>query len=198
MADIRIERLSGADLIRLLPDLARLRITVFRDFPYLYEGSQAYEEKYVRTYAENEGSVVVAAFDGDKVVGASTGVPLIREPDSVQAPFVERGMDPASVFYFGESVLLKSHRGHGIGVRFFEEREAHARALGGFERTCFCGVVRPADHPRRPPDYVPLNDFWRKRGYRPMEGFIGHITWKDLDEAEASPKPMQFWTKEIA
>ncbi len=39
------------------------------------------------------------------------------------------GYDPAEVFYLGESVLLSEYCGRGIGVRFFEQREAHARAL---------------------------------------------------------------------
>ncbi|MFM8342036.1 MAG: GNAT family N-acetyltransferase, partial [Methylomonas sp.] len=33
--DIRIERLSGNALVKYIPELARLRIEVFRDFPYL-------------------------------------------------------------------------------------------------------------------------------------------------------------------
>jgi len=36
--DIRIKRYSGAALQQYIPELARLRIEVFRDFPYLYDG----------------------------------------------------------------------------------------------------------------------------------------------------------------
>jgi len=43
--DIRIERRSGVDLIPYIADLARLRIQVFRDFPYLYDGDLGYEKK---------------------------------------------------------------------------------------------------------------------------------------------------------
>ena len=39
---LRIERLSGDALLQYLPELARLRITVFRAFPYLYDGDMAY------------------------------------------------------------------------------------------------------------------------------------------------------------
>ena len=45
MADVRIETLQGR---ALLPVPARLRITVFRDFPYLYEGDDAYEAGHLR------------------------------------------------------------------------------------------------------------------------------------------------------
>ena len=82
------------------------------------------------------------------------------------------GFDVASIFYCGESVLEPAYRGHGIGHRFFDLREAHARALGGFRSITFCAVVRPPDHPQRPAEYRPLDAFWRKRGYAPVDGLI--------------------------
>jgi len=42
--NIRIERRSGPALLPYIPELARLRIEVFRDFPYLYDGSLDYEK----------------------------------------------------------------------------------------------------------------------------------------------------------
>ena len=195
---VRIERLTGERLRDLLPELARLRITVFRAFPYLYDGSLDYEQRYLRTYAEAADSVIVGAFDGETVVGASTGLPLAHEPAALTRPFVAHGFDVARVFYFGESVLLPAYRGHGIGVGFFREREAHVRSLGRFGHVAFCGVVRPPGHPRRPADYVPLDEFWRKRGFAPVDGMAGSISWRDLDEAEETAKPMQFWIKRLA
>ena len=46
---VEVKALSGDDLQAALPDLARLRIAVFRAFPYLYEGSEAYEQDYMRS-----------------------------------------------------------------------------------------------------------------------------------------------------
>lgn len=197
MSEVCIERLTGERLEALLPDLARLRITVFRAFPYLYDGSLDYEERYLQTYVRTPDSVIVGAFDGDRVVGASTGLPLAVETASLTETFAAHGFDVAKVFYFGESVLLSDYRSHGIGVAFFREREAHARTLDRFEWAAFCGVVRPPDHPRRPADFVPLDAFWRKRGFAPVPGMVGSLTWRDLDEAAESAKPMQFWVKEL-
>ena len=197
MSGVRVERLTGARLQALLPDLARLRITVFRAFPYLYDGSLDYEERYLQTYVRAEDSVLVGAFDGDRVIGASTGLPLAHEPPSLTDTFTAHGFEVAKVFYFGESVLLPDYRGHGVGVAFFREREAHARTLGRFAFASFCGVVRPPEHPRRPPDYVPLDAFWHKRGFAPVPGMVGSLTWRDLDAAEETAKPMQFWVKAL-
>jgi len=195
MSSITYRRASGAELDRYLGDLARLRIAVFRDYPYLYDGSLDYEHDYLRTYASVPGSVVVLALDGERVVGAATGLPLISETPEVQGPFLALGYDPAQVFYFGESVLLSQYRGHGVGVRFFLEREAHARAVGPFQWTCFCAVERPADHPRRPSDHVPLDAFWSKRGYRKHPELRTHFSWKEIDEPAESEKEMVFWLK---
>jgi hypothetical protein len=104
--NIQITPVSGADLHDAIPDLAALRIRVFRDYPYLYDGDADYEAKYLATYARARGSVVVLARDGGCIVGASTALPLVEETEEVQAPFTAAGYDPARVFYLGESVLL--------------------------------------------------------------------------------------------
>jgi GNAT superfamily N-acetyltransferase len=194
---LRLECLSGDKLIAYIPVLAALRIQVFRDFPYLYDGDLAYEQAYLQTYIEAPDSVIVLAFDGDKVVGASTGLPLEYETDEVKQPFIHAGYDVDKVFYCGESVLISTYRGQGVGVAFFEHREAHARAIGGFEYSCFCGVQRPENHPARPMDFVPLDNFWRKRGYDKHPELNTRFSWKELDEINESLKPMTFWMKHL-
>ncbi|MFI3184559.1 MAG: GNAT family N-acetyltransferase [Methylococcaceae bacterium] len=194
-SNIRVERCSGAALEQFIPELARLRIQVFRDFPYLYDGDIDYEKKYLQTYIDCPESVIVIAFDGDKVVGASTAIPMKQETEELKKPFLERGYNLEEVFYCSESVLDKRYRGLGIGVRFFEHREAHAKDLGGFNVICFCCVERPADHPRRPGGYVSLDQFWIKRGYVKHPELTTTYTWKDLDDENETPKPMTFWLK---
>ena len=193
--DIRIERCSGAALEQYIPELARLRIEVFRDFPYLYDGDYDYEKKYLQTYIDTPESVIVLAFDGDKVVGASTALPMKYETAPLKQPFIEHGYNLDDVFYCSESVLNTDYRGLGLGVRFFEQREAHAADLGGFKFITFCCVERPLDHPRRPADYVPLDTFWNKRGYFKHPELKTTYTWKDLDDVEETNKPMTFWLK---
>jgi GNAT superfamily N-acetyltransferase len=192
MSEIRIERLAGEALDRHLPELARLRIEVFRYFPYLYEGSQDYERRYLETYAATPGSIIVGAFDGDRLAGAATALPMKGEPLEITEPLAEDGYDIEKLFYFGESVLEKSYRGRGIGVAFFREREAHARSFGAYTHAAFCGVIRPPGHPLRPKDHVPLDAFWQRRGFRRLEGVIGTISWQDIDEPRERAKPMQF------
>ena len=194
---LEVRSLTGPELVAALPALARLRMIVFRDWPYLYDGSLAYEEDYLSKFAAAEGAVCIAAYDGAEIVGASTAQPMVETDPEFIEPFEQAGYDIASVFYCGESVLLASHRGHGLGHAFFDGREAHARRLGGFTYSTFCRVVRPDDHPLKPKDYRPLDGFWRKRGYAPVEGLVATYEWKDVDQPEPTPKAMQFWVKRL-
>jgi GNAT superfamily N-acetyltransferase len=194
---IRVAALTGEELAAGIAAVARLRIAVFRHWPYLYDGTMDYESGYLSTFAEAEGAIIVAAYDGDAIVGCATAAPLAEVDDAFSAPFRDRGREIARIFYCGESVLLPAYRGRGLGHAFFERREAQARSLGGFTHSTFCSVVRPPDHPLRPKTYVPLDAFWHKRGYRQAEGLITHFTWKDIDQAVETAKPMQFWMKAL-
>jgi GNAT superfamily N-acetyltransferase len=193
---LRVAPVTGAALEVALPTLARLRIAVFRDWPYLYEGDLAYEEAYLRPYRDSPGAVVVGAWNGDTLVGAATGSPLEDHAGEFGAPFEAAGHDLTTVFYCAESVLLPRYRGQGVGHAFFDAREAHARALGR-RWCCFCAVVRPAEHPARPVGYRPLDAFWRKRGYAPLPGVLAQLGWRDIGAAEETAKPLQFWLRAL-
>lgn len=188
--------LTGAALAAALDDLAALRIAVFRDWPYLYEGGDpAYERDYVAAYARSERAVIVGAYADGRLVGAATAAPMADHAEEFAEPFAARGVDLSRIYYFGESVLLPEWRGQGIGHAFFDHREAAARAHG-FATTCFCAVTRPPDHPLKPADYRPLDPFWRKRGYAPVEGLVCTFAWADVgDGGVESDHPMQFWMR---
>jgi len=193
---LRFESLTGASIAPVIEGVAALRIAVFREWPYLYEGDLAYERSYLRAYQDSARAVVVAAWDGATLVGASTGLPLAEADGEFAAAFAGSPLDMAAIFYCAESVLLPAYRGQGAGHRFFDLREGHARAHG-FTHTAFCSVIRPDDHPARPAQYRPLDGFWRARGYAPCPGIVAQFTWRDLGESTDSPKPLQFWSRAL-
>jgi GNAT superfamily N-acetyltransferase len=194
---LRIELVTGEALQQALPALARLRIEVFREWPYLYEGTLDYEANYIERFARLRGGVIVVASDAGEPVGAATAAPMQGQNADVAAPFVERSYDLSKLFYFGESVLKRSYRGRGIGHKFFDEREAVARATPGVVEATFSGVVRSPGDPRRDPNYRPLDTFWTKRGYAPVEGLVGYYSWTDIGDKEQTRKPMQFWMRKL-
>ncbi len=192
---IQVRRLAGEALGAALEDVAQLRIEVFRAFPYLYDGDTAYERTYLQTYRDSADAILVGAFDGTRLVGASTGTPMEDHAEFAEA-FERHDIALKQIFYCAESVLLPEYRGQGLGHVFFDLREAHARALQR-QYSAFCGVIRPKDHPLRPGDYAPLDPFWRKRGYNPVEGTVAHYRWKDLNQETETDHALQVWMRRL-
>jgi GNAT superfamily N-acetyltransferase len=195
---IEVRRFSGADIGPWLPAVAELRMRVFRDFPYLYEGDPDYEQSYLSAYAESPRCVFVLAMDGGRVVGASTGLPLADDAEAFQVPFRAAGIPVGSVFYFGESVLLSEYRGQGIGHRFFDQREAHAASFADYRLTAFAAVQREPDDPRRPPGHRDNDVLWRKRGYTPRPDLCMRLAWRERGSQHEIEHGLMYWLRALA
>ena len=192
---LRIETLTGPALDAALEDLACLRIAVFREWPYLYDGDLENEARYLRSYRDAPRAALVAARDGERIVGAATGMPLEDHADAAQLRG-DLGVPHEAVFYCAESVLLPEFRGRGVGHAFFDRREEHARALGR-AHSAFLSVIRPDDHPAWPEGYRPLDGFWRGRGYAPVPDVEGRFEWTDVGRAEPSAHRLRLWMKAL-
>jgi len=194
---LELKQVTGLNIKKYLDQIGELRIQIFREFPYLYDGNKEYEKEYLQKYLETDDSLALLLFDGNNLVGCSTGIPLEDESSAFRDPFLKAGIDPQKVFYCGESVLRKEYRGLGIYKHFFTEREKHARNLGRFDLITFCAVVRPNNHPLKPDNYEPLDPVWEKYGYRKQPSIKAMFPWKDLNEPDESEKEMIFWTKPL-
>ncbi len=195
--DLTFVTKKGSEIETVFDDLAALRISVFRDYPYLYDGTVEHEKEYLKIYSRSDRSLLFAVYDQGKMVGATTCIPLDDETPDVKKPFQEAGFDLNTIFYFGESILLSSYRGLGLGHRFFEERESHAASFGNFKSTCFCSVDRGNSHPSKPDDYRANDVFWIKRGYVENTSLQATMEWLDVNETAVSQKRMIFWTKNL-
>lgn len=192
---LKFLHLTGAEISKYKTEIADLRIEVFRDFPYLYEGDFAYEEKYLKVYENSPNSLITLVIDGSKAVGATTALPLSHENEYIKEPFSKLGMSLEDIFYFGESVLKKDYRGFGIGKQFFQFREEHMKSFRKYRTTCFCAVNRSETHPLKPKNYAPLDTFWTSLGYRKEPRLISSFSWKDIGDNNETIKPMTYWIK---
>jgi GNAT superfamily N-acetyltransferase len=198
MSEVRLQALRGRELLPYLDALGELRIAVFREYPYLYDGSMQYERDYLRSYAECSRSLVVMAWDGEVAIGATTCMPLEDEGAEFKKPFLHAAeYDLSRICYFGESILLPPYRGQGIGKAFMQHRLAHAQSLGA-GWAAFCAVDRPTDHPQRPPAYRPLDAFWQSQGFVKHPELQTTFTWKEIHEPAESPKTLTFWLKPLS
>ncbi|AWB07056.1 N-acetyltransferase (plasmid) [Azospirillum humicireducens] len=195
--EMRIERLTAAALADRLEELAVLRLAVLGEFPFLYSGSAAYEERYLSDLGNLSGGLILAAFERDRMIAAATGAPLDRELDALRDPFTHAGLDPRSIFYFGEVVVLPSHRGQGVGTALLEIGESHVRQADRFATSAFGEIVRSTDHPRRPKTYRMPDAAWRRLGYRLVPDIGGALSWCDAGDREETAKPLRFWIKSL-
>jgi GNAT superfamily N-acetyltransferase len=186
--------LRNTEIIPHLETLGRLRLQVFREFPYLYDGTIEDEQDYLRTYALAPSSLIALAFVGDEAIGATTCVRLSEAEGAFRQCFDEAGIPAESICYFGESVLLPSFRGRGIGKAFCQKRLEHAKALG-CTTAAFCAVDREENHPLRPEGYRPLDEFWRSQGFMKYPELKAEFTWKEVCEDSETPKTLTFWLK---
>lgn len=196
MGDIRYQALRGSAIREQLHALAALRLGVFHDWPYLYDGTLDYERHYLETYARCADSLAVLAWDNEQCVGATTALPLRDAESAMRAPIEQAGLDANATLYFGESLVLASHRGRGIGVAFFEQREAHARALG-LTLCTFCAVDRPALHPLKPANYIGNDAFWARRGYLRHPELSCSFEWLDRGASAPTMHTLTYWLRTL-
>lgn len=194
--ELKIIRISGAEIQPHITDVARLRLQILQQFPYLYDGEQTKEEQYLQTFADCAHAVFVLAQDQQNIVGASIGIPLQNSLPDIQKPFIDNNYDIKDLFYFGESVLESRYRSRGIYRRFYQEREAFART-NKYGLATFCEVERQASHPQKPRDYVAMNDFWLRLGYQKHSELMSTLNWKEMQNSEQSAKTMLFWLKNL-
>jgi len=194
--EIEFSTVTGPAMRMHLDEIAALRIEVFREWPYLYEGTVDYERDYLLHYARCPSGVAVLAHSRGKVVGASTALPLAAAAKEFQEPFGGSKYHVDEVFYFGESVLRETFRGQSVGRKFFIERERVAREQG-FCFCAFCAVDRDLRDPRRPQGYRDLANFWDSLGYEKQENLRARLKWQEIDKDEETVNTLTFWLKMI-
>ncbi len=187
--------LSGEAVRPVLPEVAQLRIKVFYEYPYLYEGSAEYELHYLERYAESPSSILVLAKNlQGAVIGASTGNAMENEMGEVAKPFVEAGYDVNEFYYFAESVLLPEYRGMGIGKEFMRERLEKARQMNK-KYAAFCSVVREGH--KAPENYNSPEPLWKKQGFVKHPELVSYFSWKDIGNQSETKKPLVYWIKPL-
>lgn len=197
MTDIHVRSFTGSGIKPYLHSIAKLRMEVFREYPYFEETDLDQETQYLRKLCSSKESIGVLIFDNNTLVGVSLGYPLTIEEPSLLLPFKECNLDIESYFFFGDSALLSNYRGRGIGHHFFDARETHVVHQKKFKHICFCVPDCPETDSRKPKDSISLLDFWRKRGYIQHPEMKCYLSWKAIDEEHPTEKKMNFWFKEL-
>ena len=189
-----IRELNGHEIIAHLDQLADLRLGIFREYPYLYDGNRDGERRYLGSYAGK--GLVLLALDTEQVAGAITGMSLADETPALVAPFHAAGLAPQEYFYIGELLLYAPYRKHGTGSLLLTRLEQLVEERTSCRHYCFATVVRPANHPEKPVDFVSIERFSHRHGYRLLPGVSARIAWQEID-GQTTTKRLDFWQKEV-
>tara|TARA_R110002110_G_scaffold415856_3_gene658448 strand:- start:25139 stop:25726 length:588 start_codon:yes stop_codon:yes gene_type:complete len=195
MNSLIITRVKGKEAHEHLHNLAALRIEIFKEYPYLYQGDLDYELTYLKTYLNSLETNIVLVKDEDKIIGYSTAIPLIFESAACQKPFIENNFALEKYFYLGESILLPEYRNRGVYRKFFEEREMAAKEYG-CSITTFCAIHREKNDVRRPKEYSSLNPVWQYFGYKKNKLWT-EFSWVEIGQKDETINRMLFWEKKI-
>lgn len=197
MTDIHVRSFTGSNLKPYLHPIAKLRTEVFKEYPYFEEPDLEHETEHLRKIFLYKETIGVLIFDNTTLIGVSLGCPLAIEETAIQRPFLERRIAVDSYYFFGDSTLLKNYRSRGIGHHFYDAREIHVAQYKKFKHICFCVPDCSELDTDRPKGYIPLTDFWRKRGYIHHPEIKCTLSWKKLNETHPSNIPMSFWIRPL-
>ena len=188
--------LTGTAIADARDEVATLRIEIFREYPYLYQGHREDERKYLGTYAATPDACVILAYDGDAVIGAVAGMPLIHEDAQMLDAFAGTAFPLNEAYYVGELLFLPAYRNGGLGQKLLARLESHVGSLGRYFTLTCATVERPDDHPLRPRDYIPMTRFLARTGFSRLSEVTTSFTWREIDGVKRDHL-MQFWSKPI-
>lgn len=192
--NVTFKAYRGAEITKIIEPLGDLRINVFREYPYLYDGNVIDEQKYLNRYINIKDSLILMAFEDNQIIGATTATPLVEELADFRTPYQDAGIDIAKTFYFGEAMLYPAYRGMGIYKTFMRERMQAATQYGATICT-FLAVKRPDDHPLKPNHYQDLKPIWHHYGFVEHPEIQPSYQWKDIDQSQETKKPFTAWLK---
>lgn len=175
--NIDIQIYHGENLPNELGILGEFRLRFFKDFPYLYVGTEEEEQKHLSEYAALPSVRLLIARDKDdheKVAGVAIGTMLSDETEilhQIGKPLQNLRIEPHRCFYFGEMILPHEFRNKGIGKEMLNVLKGAGREQGA-DRFGFLAVARAADDVRRPAGLVDSEQVFHKFGFVKTDVFV--------------------------
>lgn len=185
--------IEGIRIAPYIEDIGRLRIKVFREYPYLYDGELKIEQSYLTLFAHSKEGLAVIALEDDRIVGAITGAPVEDTLKQTIRMFKEKQIPTQDLFYMGDIVVLKDYQGKGIGSRLYKAFEQLVRKKGKFKRITLCEVERE----NKPAGVRGATGFFKMLGYVKDPTLVTHQSWKDIGDIKETQKPVVFSLKEL-
>ena len=163
-----IKLLTKEEVKPLLPFVATLRINIFREYPYLYDGNLKEEMDDLEQCAQVPHNALAIAYHKETPIGFLYGIPLIEFKSHFENPvvdlFKDKNLAPETCYYFADVIILPEHRGNGLTKKLFDTLEIYAQEQG----YCSASFITESHdiHPLKPVDYKPLEPLWKYLQYK--------------------------------
>jgi ribosomal protein S18 acetylase RimI-like enzyme len=194
---MKIEVIKGIETKKYIDAIAKLRMTNFRDYPYSYEGDMALEKKYLSMYQNSKDSFFIIAKDGDKVIGAITGMPLHESADDCTEVYLEKNIPTIGIYYVGEIIVLNEYRDQGLGHKMWTEFENQVRALKHYKQLAIRELEAPEKDPNKPKNYIPIDDFLKDIGFVRHPEIVSYSKWKEVGADKETKHALVNWLKTL-
>ena len=191
---MEIEIFGGEKIKDVIDELGNFRITIFKEYLYLYDGNLDYERKYLSRYGNISDSILLLVRDKEGILGAATGIPLVNDEPEFTEPFKDKNLD--EIFYIGELMIRKDNRSKGIGTLLLKNM-LDLIDKNQFKTVCLYTVDRGNNHPLKPDFYQSPDSLWRKFGFEKHSSHIVYFSWRDLGNVVETEKPMNVWIKDF-
>ena len=197
---INIEHYSGEHLAANINVLAEFRLRYFREFPYLYVGTEEGEHKHIAEYSANPTTRLILAREtnaDNNIIGIAIGTMLTTEPEilrQIGESLRSCEIIPEQCYYFGEMIFVPEYRHRGIGKQMLEALKNAGKEQGA-SRFCFLAIAREPNDPRRPVGHTDTDIIFRKFGFEKTALFVT-FDWATIQRdgsVQASPNRLDLW-----
>jgi GNAT superfamily N-acetyltransferase len=196
-ATMRMELLHGKEIDAHVKQITDLALIIYREYPYLYEGTEEEYLPLIQHYAQSERGLAYLLYDDEKPVGVAIGTALQSMRESYKEPILNSHLKDEidSLFYLGEFLLLKEYRGKGFGKQMYNDFEKTVKTNKSYTGICFCKIVEFDQHPGMPANYKPLDGFWSTLGFHKLPNIQFSVSWRNVNEQNESPHQLVYWIK---
>lgn len=195
-----IKIFTGESLENLRSFVVNLRITIFKEYPYLYEGNVKEENAYFDWFSKLPNTAIAVAYLDAKPIGFTSGTSFVDFDEHFQGSvdiFTKAKLEAKNYYYFPEILILPEHDNDLINYRLFEALENHAKKLN-YKSGCFV-TEEHESHPLKPQDYKPLDYLWHLLDYT-KSALIINFSWSTI-QADKSSKDKKhaliYWLKKL-
>ena len=192
---------KGDDLKELIPEISKARLELFKEFPYLYEGTYEDELKYLNEFVNNPKSIILTVHKENKLIAFVTATAVesgFELTEAIKDLMQKQGLDTSKYFYISEMMVYPEFRSFELQNQLKKDIENYARE-NSYTMTCFLSVFRENNHPLRPQDYKEISRLWKFNKYRKTNisvKFEWNTVQKD-SEAKLMNNQLDLWEKEL-